>query len=241
MKIAVIGTGLIGSQVVDRLVAAGHDAAGHSRATGVDLLTGEGLDQAVRGAEVVVDVTNSPTFDEASIDFFRTSVTNLLAAAHAAGARHVVALSIVGVDQVPDVAYYRAKTLQEDLVKAGPIPYTIVRATQFMEFVPAVLDFTTDGDVVRLPSTPIQPISSAEVAAAVAEAATGAPLGGTRDVGGPEVFPLDELGRITLAVTGDGRRVVTDETAGLFAAVKGDVLTGGRRATTRYRDWLQFR
>ncbi|GAA4550824.1 SDR family oxidoreductase [Amycolatopsis samaneae] len=244
MDIAVIGTGLIGSQVVRDLTAAGHRAAGHSRSTGLDLLTGEGLDEAVRGAEVVVDVTNSPTFDEASLDFFRTTVTTLVAAAGKAGVRHLVTLSIVGVDQVPDVAYYRAKTLQEDLVKAGPIPFSIVRATQFMEFVPATLEWTTDGEVVRLPTTPIQPISAAEVAAAVAEVAAGTPLRGTRDIGGPEVFPLDELGRVTLAAAGDRRRVVVDETAGLFAAVKGDVLTapeGAHLATTRYRDWLRSR
>jgi uncharacterized protein YbjT (DUF2867 family) len=244
MKIAVIGTGLIGSQVVSDLTAAGHEATGHSRSTGVDLLTGQGLDDAVHGAEVVVDVTNSPTFDDASIDFFRTSVTHLLAAAAAAGVRHVVMLSIVGVDLVPDMAYYRAKTLQEDLVKAGPIPYSIVRATQFMEFVGPTMDWTTDGDVVRLPATPIQPISSAEVAAAVAETATGEPLRGTRNIAGPDVFTLDELGRITLEATGDRRHVVTDETAGLFAVVKGNVLTapdGVHLASTHYRDWLRSR
>lgn len=244
MKIAVIGTGLIGSQVVRELIAAGHEAAGHSRSTGLDLLTGDGLADAVRGAEVVVDVTNSPTFDEASLDFFGTTVPNLLAAAGAAGVRHVVALSIIGVDQVSGLAYYRAKTLQEDLIKAGPVPYSIVRAGQFMEFIPSVLDYTTDGDVVRLPSTPLQPISAAEVAAAVAGVAAGAPLRGTRDIAGPEVFPLDELGRITLESAGDGRRVVTDESAGMFAAAKGDVLIapeGAHLATTRYRDWLRSR
>jgi uncharacterized protein YbjT (DUF2867 family) len=153
-----------------------------------------------------------------------------------------VTLSIVGVDQVPDLAYYRAKTLQEDLVKAGPIPFSIVRATQFMEFVGPTMDWTTDGEVVRLPATPIQPINSADVATAVAEVAAGTPLRGTRDIAGPEVFPLDELGRITLEATGDHRHVVTDETAGLFAAVKGDVLTapeGAHIATTHFRDWLR--
>ena len=242
MKISVMGTGLIGSQVVSDLTTAGHQATGHSRSTGIDLLTGDGLDDAVRGAEVVVDVTNSPTFDDASLDFFRTSVTNLLAAAQAAGVGHIVTLSIVGTDLVPDMAYYRAKTLQEDLVKAGPIPYSIVRATQFMEFVAPAMDWTTEGDVVRLPSTPIQPISSAEVAAAVADVAAGPALRGTRNIAGPEVFPLDELGRITLEATGDHRHVVTDETAGLFALVKGDVLIapeGTRLASTRYRDWLR--
>ncbi|GAA4127977.1 SDR family oxidoreductase [Actinomadura keratinilytica] len=244
MRIAVIGTGLIGSQVVRDLVAAGHDAAGHSRSTGLDLLTGAGLDEAVRGARAVVDVSNSPTFDEASLGFFRASAGHLLPAAAKAGVGHIVMLSIVGVDRVPGLAYYRAKTLQENLVKAGPVPYSIVRATQFMEFIPAVLDATTDGGVVRLPSTPVQPISSAEVAAAVAEVAAGDPLLGTREIAGPEVFPLDELGRITLEATGDGRRVVTDETAGQFAAAEGDVLTasdGARIAATRYRDWLRTR
>lgn len=237
MKVAVIGTGLIGSQVARKLADAGHEVGAHSRSTGLDLITGAGLG-VVADAEVVVDLTNSPTFDEASLDFFRTTVTNLLAAAP--HARHVVALSIVGVDQVPGLAYYRAKTLQEDLVKAGPVPYSIVRATQFMEFVPAVLDMTTDGDVVRLPATPVQPIAAADVAAAVAEVAEGEPLKGIREIGGPEVFPLDELGRITLA--GDRRTVVTDDAAGMFAAVTGDVLTtsaGAYLATTRYRDWLK--
>jgi uncharacterized protein YbjT (DUF2867 family) len=242
MKVSVIGTGLIGSQVIQRLTAAGHDATGHSRSTGLDLITGDGLNDAVRGAEVVVNVTNSPTFDDASLDFFRTTVTNLLAAAQAAGVQHIVTLSIVGVDHVPGLAYYRAKTLQEDLVKAGPIPYSIVRATQFMEFVAPTMDWTTDGEVVRLPATPIQPISSAEVAAEVADVATGVPLRGTRQIAGPDVFTLDELGRITLEATGDHRHVVTDNTAGLFAVVKGDELIapdGTRLASTHYRDWLR--
>jgi uncharacterized protein YbjT (DUF2867 family) len=242
MKIAVIGTGLIGSQVVRKLTAAGHDATGHSRSTGIDLLSGAGLDEALRGAEVVVDVTNSPDLRRGLPRLLPHHGAQPVAAAQAAGARQIVTLSIVGVDQVPDLAYYRAKTLQEDLVKAGPIPFSIVRATQFMEFVGPTMDWTTDGDVVRLPATPIQPISSADVAAAVAEVAAGRPLRGTRDIAGPEVFPLDELGRITLEATGDHRHVVTDETAGLFAAVKGDVLTapeGARIATTHFRDWLR--
>jgi uncharacterized protein YbjT (DUF2867 family) len=139
------------------------------------------------------------------------------------------------------MAYYRAKTLQEELVKAGPIPYSIVRATQFMEFVGPTMDWSTDGDQVRLPATPIQPISAAEVAAEVARVAAGAPLQGTREIAGPDVFTLDELGRITLEATGDKRHIVTDETAGLFAVVKGDVLTapeGAHLVSTHYRDWL---
>ncbi|MGV9254151.1 SDR family oxidoreductase [Streptomyces sp. NPDC003697] len=241
MKIAVIGgTGLIGSQVVRDLNAAGHEAVPHSLSTGVDVLSGRGLDEAVAGADVVVNLTNSPTFDEASPAFFRTSMDNLLAAARKGGVGHFVILSIVGADQVPELDYYRAKVLQEQILAAGPIPYSIVRATQFMEFMDAVLSWTSDGDTVRLPATPVQPIAARDVAAAVAEVAAGAPLGGIRAVAGPEVFPLDELGRITLSHKGDHRTVVTDPTAGMFAAVRGDVLTdtNARLAPTRYTDWL---
>ncbi|MFG3053159.1 SDR family oxidoreductase [Kitasatospora sp. NPDC048239] len=241
MKFAVIGgTGLIGSQVVRNLNAAGHEAVPHSQSTGVDVISGQGLDEAVAGADVVVNLTNSPTFDEASLAFFRTSMTTLLAAAQKGGVGHFVILSIVGVDQVPELDYYRAKALQEDILAAGPIAYSIVRATQFMEFMDAVLSWTADGDTVRLPATPIQPIASKDVAAAVAEVAAGAPLGGIRNIAGPEVFPLDELGRITLSHKGDSRTVVTDRTAGMFAAVRGDVLTDkdAHLAPTRYTDWL---
>jgi uncharacterized protein YbjT (DUF2867 family) len=244
MKIAVIGTGLIGSQVVRNLTDAGHDAAGHSLSTGVDLLTGSGLDEALRDAEVVVNLVNSPTFDNASIDFFRTSVTKLLEAAQAAGVQHIVTLSIVGAEQVPELDYYKAKVLQEDLAAAGPIPYSTVRATQFMEFVAPTMEWTTDGDVVRLPSTRIQPISSADVARAVTDVAVGTPLQGTRNIAGPDVFQLDELGRITLEASGDLRHVVTDETAGLFAAIKGDAIIApadALLAPTHYRDWLKSR
>jgi uncharacterized protein YbjT (DUF2867 family) len=185
MKFAVIGgTGLIGSQVVRDLNEAGHEAVPHSLSTGVDVLTGQGVDAALAGAEVVVNLTNSPTFDAASLAFFQASMDNLLASARTAGAGHFVILSIVGVDQVPDLDYYRAKTLQEDILKAGPVPYSIVRATQFMEFIDAVLSWTADGDTVRLPRTPIQPIAAADVAAAVAEVAAGSPLNGTLDVAG---------------------------------------------------------
>lgn len=242
MKFAVIGgTGLIGSQVVQVLNAAGHDAVPHALSTGVDVVTGEGVDAALAGAEVVVDLTNSPTFDEASAEFFRTSMDTLLAAAERAGAGHVVVLSIVGVDRVPELPYYRAKALQEDLLKAGPVPYSIVRATQFMEFIDAVLSWTADGDTVRLPRTLLQPVAAAEVAATVAEVAAGPPLNGTLDLAGPDVYPLDELGRITLAVRGDTRSVTVDGSAGLFAAVGTDVLIAGdgaRTASTRYTDWL---
>ncbi|MFF7922004.1 SDR family oxidoreductase [Streptomyces mirabilis] len=243
MKFAVIGgTGLIGSQVVRNLNAAGHEAVPHSLSTGVDVLTGQGVDAALAGADVVVNLTNSPTFDDASTAFFRTSMDHLLAAAQRAGVGHFVILSIVGTDQVPDLDYYRAKTLQEDILKAGPVPYSIVRATQFMEFVDAVLSWTADGDTVRLPRTLIQPIAAADVAATVAEVAAGSPLGGTLEVGGPDTYPLDELGRITLDFKGDKRSVTVDDTAGMFAAAHGGVLTtkkGARIAPTRYTDWLK--
>ncbi|WP_317440983.1 SDR family oxidoreductase [Streptomyces collinus] len=241
MKIAVIGgTGLIGSQVVRNLTAAGHEAVPHSKSTGVDIISGEGLEEATAGADVVVNLTNSPTFDEASLGFFQTSMDNLLAAAHKSGVGHFVILSIVGVDQVPELDYYRAKALQEKILTDGPIPYSIVRATQFMDFMDAVLSWTADADTVRLPATPIQPIASRDVAAAVAEVAAGAPLNGIRNIAGPEVFTLDEVGRITLAHKGDHRTVMTDPTAGMFAVVKGDVLTdtNAHLAPTRYTDWL---
>ncbi|MET8291103.1 SDR family oxidoreductase [Streptomyces sp. RPA4-2] len=243
MKIAVIGgTGLIGSQVVRDLNEAGHEAVPHSLSTGVDILTGKGLDAALDGADVVVNLTNSPTFDDASPAFFRTSMDNLLAAAERAGTGHFVILSIVGVDQVPELDYYLAKTLQEDLLKAGPVPYSIVRATQFMEFMDATLSWTADDDTVRLPSTPLQPVAAADVAATVAEVAVGSPLDGTLDLGGPDTYPLDEIGRITLAAKGDKRSVTVDDTAGMFAVPQGDVLTtkeGARIAPTRYTDWLK--
>ncbi|MEU5761235.1 NAD(P)H-binding protein [Nocardia sp. NPDC047648] len=243
MQLTVLGgTGRIGSQVVRKLTAAGHEAVPAAMSTGVDLITGKGLDQALEGAEVVIDLANSPTFDEASLDFFRTSMDNLLAAGQTAGVRHQVVLSIVGVDQVPQLDYYRAKTLQEELLRQGPTPYSIVRVTQFFEFMDAVLSWTADGDTVRLPATPIQPIAAADVVDAVVEVATGEPLLGIRNFAGPDVFSLDELGRLTLAARHDDRTVVTDDTAGMFAAVTGDVLTAGpdaHLASTHYRDWIR--
>jgi uncharacterized protein YbjT (DUF2867 family) len=241
MKVAVIGgTGLIGSQVVQDLNGAGQQAVPYSKSTGVDVISGEGLAEAMTGAAVAVNLTNSPTFDEASLGFFQTSMDNLLATARKAGVGHFVILSIVGVDRVPELDYYRAKALQEEILAAGSIPYSIVRATQFMEFMDAVLSWTAEGDTVRLPATPIQPIAARDVASAVAEVAAGPPLNGIRNIAGPEVFSLDDLGRITLAHRGDKRTVVTDPTAGMFAVVKGDVLIDpdAHLAPTRYTDWL---
>ncbi|WP_433362348.1 SDR family oxidoreductase [Actinoplanes sp. CA-142083] len=242
MNIAVLGgTGLIGSQVVKILTAAGHEATPLSPSNGVDLLTGAGLDGALKGADVVVNLTNSPTFDDASPAFFQTTMDNMLAAAQRDGVGHAVILSIVGVDQVPDLAYYRAKVLQEKILEAGPVPYSIVRATQFFEFMPSVLTWTADEKTVRLPATPIQPIASADISKAVAEVSVGKPLNGIHNVGGPEVFTLDELGRIILEAKGDKREVVIDNTAGMFAAAPGDVLTAPADAvlsTTTFREWL---
>jgi uncharacterized protein YbjT (DUF2867 family) len=241
MKFAVMGgTGLIGARVVRKLNAAGHEAVPHTRSSGVDVVSGQGVDEAAADADVVVNLTNSPTFDQASLDFFRTSMDNLLAAARKGGVGHFVVLSIVGADRVPELDYYRAKVLQESILASGPVPYSIVRATQFMEFVDAVLSWTTDDGTVRLPATPIQPIAAEDVAEGVTEVAMGAPLNGIRNIAGPEVFSLDELGRITLAHKPDGRSVVTDPSAGMFAAVKGDVLTdqNAALAPTRYADWL---
>ncbi|GAA1993269.1 SDR family oxidoreductase [Catenulispora subtropica] len=245
MKIAVIGgTGLIGSQVVNILNEGGHEAVPHSLSSGVDLLTGQGLSEALAGADVVVNLTNSPTFDEASPAFFQHSMDNLSSAAEAAGVGHAVILSIVGADLVPDLVYYRAKVLQENLLKAGRVPYSIVRATQFFEFMAAAMSWTSDETAVRLPATLIQPMASADVAQAVAEVSVGSPLTGTRNIAGPEVFTLDELGRITLAAHGDPRPVIVDDTAGLFAAASGDALIakegdGSVIAKTAYRDWLK--
>ncbi|MEV7678846.1 NAD(P)H-binding protein [Streptomyces sp. NPDC088341] len=245
MKFTVLGgRGLIGSQVVERLTAAGHDVVPASLSTGVDVISGKGLDQVLAGADVMINLTNSPTFDESSFAFFETSMRNLGAAAEAAGVRHHVILSIVGVDQVPRLDYYRAKAAQEHVLENAPTPYSIVRATQFFEFVDAVLSWTTDGDVVRLPPTPLQPMAAADVAAGVVGAALDTPSRGIRNIAGPEVFPLDELGRITLAARPDGRRVVTDGQAGMFAEVTGDVLTAPEDAVlsrTRYGDWLRLR
>jgi uncharacterized protein YbjT (DUF2867 family) len=242
MKIAVIGgTGLIGSQVVSILNASGHEAVPHSPESGLDLHSGRGLSEALDGADVVVNLTNSPTFDDASLVFFQTTMDNLLAAAKAADVRHVVILSIVGADRVPGSAYYRAKVLQEDILKAGPVPYSIVRATQFFEFMNAVISENADETTVRLPPILIQPTASADVAQAVADVSVDPPLRGTREIAGPEVFALDELGRITLAAHGDHRAVVTENTAGMLGPAARDALIakeGTVIAKTSYREWL---
>ncbi|MGX1564993.1 SDR family oxidoreductase [Streptomyces sp. NPDC055506] len=243
MKIVVVGgTGLIGSQVVALLRDRGHEAVAAAPSTGVDTLTGEGLAEVLKGADVVVDVSNSPSFDTApALDFFTRSARNLFAAEKEAGVRHHVGLSIVGVDQVPGYGYYEAKVAQENAVRGSGVPYSIVRATQFFEFIAPVMDMSTEDGQVRLPSLRLRPIASAEVAAAVAEAAQGEPSNGVRDIAGPETHGLDRLGELTLAAKPDGRTVVTDDTAGLFAGMP-DVLTGDETAhlaATRYEEWLK--
>ena len=244
MKIVVVGgTGLVGSKVVRILRERGHDVVAAAPNTGVDTITREGLAQALDGAAVVVDVANAPVWEDAAVlDFFVTSGRNLLAAGRAAGVRHHVALSIVGSERLPDNGYFRAKVAQEDLIKASSIPYTIVRATQFFEFVPGIAEAAASDGELRLPPALIQPIASDDVAAAVAEAALAAPAVGTIEIGGPEALPMDDLVRRLLRARRDPRAVVPDVHARYFGAVLDDrSLTtgpGARLGTRRFDDWL---
>ncbi|AWW36047.1 MULTISPECIES: SDR family oxidoreductase [Streptomyces] len=244
MKVVVIGgTGLIGSKLVAQLDEQGHEAVAAAPNTGVNTLTGEGLAEVLDGASVVVDVSNSPSFEEKAVmDFFRTSTTNLLKAEAEAGCTHHVALSVVGTDRLPDSAYFRAKQAQEELIKSSGMPYSIVHATQFFEFVKAIAADATDGDTVRLSPAKIQPMVSDDVAAAVARAAVGTPVNGLVEVAGPEVFGLDELIRIGLAAQDDPRTVVADERATYFGAeLKETSLLPGpdaHIAETKFADWL---
>ncbi|WP_446220140.1 SDR family oxidoreductase [Micromonospora sp. IBHARD004] len=221
MKIVVIGgSGLIGSKVVALLDKQGHEAVAASPATGVNTLTGEGVAAALDGADVVVDVSNSPSFEASAVlEFFQTSTRNLLAAEAAAGVGHHVALSVVGSERMPDSGYMRAKVAQEKLIAASGIAYSIVHATQFFEFIPGIIDAGTDGDTARLAPVLIQPMAADDVAAAVAEVAVSAPTNGVVEVAGPEQFRLDELARSILTARQDSRTVVTDPTAAYFGAV----------------------
>lgn len=243
MKIAVVGAGgFVGSRLVRKLRSEGHEVTAHDRSTGVDLLTGEGVPEALAGADTVVNTIDAPSFDEDAVPFFRTTTQTLLNAADGAGVQNVVLLSIVGIDQVPDVAYYRAKLEQERLLEAGPVPYTIVRATQFMDFIEPIMSWTTSGDTVRLPTTKLQPVAVEDVVDTLAEAATTPPRDGIVNVAGPDVFPLDDLGRRTLDAHPDGRHVVVDEEAGLFGQVPHDAIIappGARLGATSYEQWLQ--
>lgn len=218
MKIVVVGgSGLIGSRSVALLREAGHDVFAASPSTGVNTLTGEGLAEALAGAEVVVDVANSPSFEpQAVLAFFETSGRNLLAAEHAAGVRHHVALSIVGTDRMPDNGYFLAKVAQERLIEGSGIPYSIVRATQFMEFLGAIADTGVVDGTVRPPAGLFQPIAADDVAAIVAETATGAPRGGRFDIAGPDRAPFDRIIARYLEAIGDSRTVVSDPQARYF-------------------------
>ena len=244
MKIVVIGgTGLIGSKLVDKLRNDGHEPLAASPDTGVNALTGEGLAEAVEGAQVVVDVANAPAWDDAAVlDFFQTSARNLLAAETAAGVGHHVTLSVVGADRLTESGYMRAKIAQEELVKAGPLPYTIVRATQFFEFIGRIADSNTEGDVVRLSPALVQPEAADDVVSTLADVAVGAPLNDTVELAGPEAFRLDELARRVLAARDDRRQVTADAHARYFGAELDDrSLTPGddaRIASTRFEDWL---
>ena len=218
MKIVVIGgSGLIGSKLVNKLREHGHEAVAASPNSGVNTLTGEGLAEALKGASVVVDVSNSPSWeDAAALKFFETSTRNLLTYEAAAGVGHHVALSVVGTERLPESGYFRAKIAQEKLIKGSSIPYSIVRATQFFEFVGRIADEATEGNTVRLPPALIQPMAADDVASAVAKIAVGTPVNGTVEIAGPEQFRLDELIRRDLAARNDPREVISDPHARYF-------------------------
>jgi uncharacterized protein YbjT (DUF2867 family) len=243
-KVVVIGgTGLIGSKVVARLAEHGHEAIAASPKSGVNTLTGEGLAEVLSGAQVVVDVSNSPSSEEkAALDFFTTSTGNLLAAEKTAGTGHHVALSIVGTERLSESGYYRAKLTQEKLIKESGIAYSIVHATQFFEFVESIADRATDGNTVRLSHALIQPIAADAVASAVARTAVGEPINGTIEIAGPEQFALDELIRKGLSFRGDPREVVADAEARYSGALLEErTLLPGADALilgTRFEDWL---
>jgi len=221
MKITVIGaSGLIGTKVVDLLTNEGHDVVAASRSTGVDVLTGEGLGEALSGADALVDVANSPSFDDDPVmEFFSTSSTNLVAAAKAAGVGHYVALSIVGANGLPQSGYMRAKVVQEKLITESGVPYSIVRATQFIEFTEAITAGMTDGDVVRVPDALIQPIAAADVAADVARIAAAEPIGGIVNIGGPSKISFEQMAREVLARRGETKTVVVDPQVGYFGTL----------------------
>jgi uncharacterized protein YbjT (DUF2867 family) len=244
MKIVVIGgSGLIGSKLVTKLREHGHDPVAASPNSGVNTLTGEGLAEVLKGASVVVDVSNSPSFEDAAVlEFFKTSTGNLLTYEAAAGVGHHVALSVVGSDRLPDSGYLRAKIAQEKLIKESSIPYSIVRATQFFEFVKSIADSATDGNTVRLPPVRFQPMAADDVASAVGRVAMGSPLNGIVEIAGPEQFRFDELIRRGLSARKDPREVIADPHARYFGTelserslVPGDDALLGE---TRFEDWL---
>jgi uncharacterized protein YbjT (DUF2867 family) len=245
MKVVVIGgTGLVGSKLVEKLVEHGQEAVPASPDSGVNTLTGEGLAEVIEGADVVVDVSNSPSFEaEAVLAFFETSTRNLIEAEAAAGVGHHVALSVVGTDRLAESGYFRGKIAQEKLIQESPIPYTIVHATQFFEFAKGIADGATDGDTVRLAPVLIQPMAADDVAAAVAKAAVGPPVNGIVEVAGPEQFRLDEFIRRGLESRDDPREVVADPDARYFGARLDErtlVPDGDASlAETHFEDWLR--
>jgi uncharacterized protein YbjT (DUF2867 family) len=245
MRIVVIGaSGLIGSKVSAKLAEHGHEIVAASPASGVNTLTGEGLADAVQGAQVVIDLANSPSFaDDDVMAFFDTATTNLMAAERAAGVGHHVALSVVGAERLPDSGYLRAKCRQEELIRGSGIPYSIIHATQFFEFVRRIADSATEGDTVRLPPVLFQPIAAQDVARAVGRTAVGEPLDGVVEIAGPDRFRFDELVRTTLRADGDPREVIADPGARYFGTtlqerslVPGD---GARLGEVRFEEWLR--
>ncbi len=244
LNVVVVGaTGLIGGEVTQRLKAQGHQVFAASRRTGVDVVTGEGLHEACRDAQVIVDVTDSPSYEDAAVlEFFMTATRNLMAAATTVGIGHLVVLSIVGADGIPGSGYMRAKCAQESLITVSSVPYSVVRATQFFEFVDTIADQATQGSTVRLPPAVIQPIAAGDVAAEVARVALGAPLGGIVEVAGPQCFRFEDLVRTALAHRGDERTVVTDPEARYFGArlEERSLLAhdGAVIAPTRFSQWL---
>jgi len=244
MKIVVIGgSGLIGKKLVSKLRERSREVVAASPSSGVNTVTGEGLSRALAGAQVVVDVANAPSWeDQAVLEFFETSGRNLLAAEKVAGVRHHVALSVVGTERLLASGYFRAKMAQENLIKASGIPYTIVRATQFFEFVEGIAQFSTDGQTVRLPSAMMQPIVSDDVALALADVAITEPLNGMVEIAGPEPIRIDELVRRFLTARGDSRQVITDPQARYYGVPVNDqsLVPGNhpRLGPTRFADWL---
>jgi len=245
MKIVVIGgSGLIGSKLVTKLRAQGHEATAASPNSGVNTLTGEGLAKALEGASGVVDVSNSPSWeDTAVLEFFKTSTHNLLTHEATAGVRHHVALSIVGTERQPDIGYFRAKVAQEKLIRESPIPYSTVHATQFFEFVKGIADAATVGNVIRVPPALIQPMAADDVAAALARVAVGAPLNGAIEVGGPKAFTFEELIRLSLIAGKDTREIVTDPQARYFGGILSERALvpgeGAQLGKIRFEDWLK--
>ena len=244
MKVVVIGgTGLIGSKVVSKLNEHGYEAVAASPNSGVNTLTGEGLTEVLEGASVVVDVSNSPSFEDAAVmNFFQTSTRNLLAAEAAAGVGHHVALSVVGCDRLPESGYLRAKVAQEKLIRESSIPFSIVRATQFFEFLKSITDTATDGNTVRVPPVGFQPMAADDVAKAVGKVAVGPPLNAIVEIGGPVQFRFDELVRMGLNARNDPREVVADPHARYFGTQLSERSlvpnAGALLGETRFEDWL---